>query len=147
MTPEPIRPTTRPKVSGDGAAPPQEIELEIESLRTDLADLMGELDRRRHEALDLRLQVRRHALLVGVAAGTVVLGLVAAVALRSHARQRRERMLTRVENLGRALAIASKDPDKLVRAMEQTRDPSTSILSALARIAGAAGQRIVERSL
>src|ERR1700704_2540064 len=51
---------------------------EIVTLREDLARLGAELDRRRHEALDVKLQVKRHALgvlLTGAAAVAAALGL------------------------------------------------------------------------
>ena len=50
----------------------------IAMLREDLARLVAELDRRRHEALDVKLQVKRHALgvvLTGAAVLAAPLGL------------------------------------------------------------------------
>jgi hypothetical protein len=55
---------------------------EIATVRDELDALLAELDRRRHELLDVRLQLRRHAVgtalttlaLVGTAAGAVWLG-------------------------------------------------------------------------
>ena len=40
--------------------PPRQIEREIEHLRTRLDRSLAELDRRRHELTDVRLQVRKH---------------------------------------------------------------------------------------
>ena len=60
---------------------------QIESLRAELSGLVQELDRRRHEVLDVRLQLRRHA-------GAVTFGvtLVAAIAAgRVALRRRRNR--------------------------------------------------------
>jgi len=57
---------------------PRKIEREIEHLRTRLDRSLAEVDRRRHELTDLKLQVRRHPRLV---AGTsvVVLALLGGV--------------------------------------------------------------------
>ena len=80
----------------DGAASPGQIERDIESLRSELGELMEELDRRRHEVLDLRLQIRRHGALIalGVTAAIAVGG--GAVLWRSYAERRRERVASRM---------------------------------------------------
>ncbi len=61
------------------AASPDEtvrhLALEIASLREELGGLVAELDRRRHDLLDVRLQARRHA----VTASAVVVVLIGAV--------------------------------------------------------------------
>lgn len=45
---------------GESPDAPRAIEGEIDAVRADLDRLVGELARRRREALDWRLQVRRH---------------------------------------------------------------------------------------
>jgi hypothetical protein len=57
------------QVSADGSARPgsspqenvRQLEGEIAVLRDELAGLVAELDRRRHELTDFKLQARRHA--------------------------------------------------------------------------------------
>ena len=62
---------------------PQEVSAlrnEIEVIRDDLGEYISELDRRRHDALDLKLQFRKHKELVlsmGVGLVAVVGGLIA----------------------------------------------------------------------
>ncbi len=61
-----------------------EVVQDIEKARSDLGAYLAEIDRRRHEALDWRLQLRRHRTAVtlvgaGLAAG---LGLAIAVLVR-----------------------------------------------------------------
>jgi hypothetical protein len=59
------------------------IEAEVDAVRNELTTLVAELDRRRHELFDMRLQLRRHLLpvvlttVVGAAAlaGAVALGI------------------------------------------------------------------------
>ncbi len=63
---------------------------EIDVLRHELGGLVSELDRRRHEALDVRLQMRRHPVLVAAVATVAALLVGGAIALVVRdARQRR----------------------------------------------------------
>jgi hypothetical protein len=64
---------------GTTGVEPQQLEAEITSLRDELGALVGELDYRRHELLDVRLQLRRHAwriALAGVGLSVAIAGLV-----------------------------------------------------------------------
>jgi hypothetical protein len=92
----------------------REIVGEIVDIRNQLDRTLSELDRRRHEATDLRLQIRRHP---AVAAG-VALGILAAasgvVALAVIAR-RRERPASKARSLRRALGRAYENPHKVAR--------------------------------
>jgi hypothetical protein len=63
---------------GTTGVEPRIIEREIEHLRTRLDRSLSELDRRRHELTDLRLQVRRHPRAVA-GAGLAVFGLLGGV--------------------------------------------------------------------
>jgi hypothetical protein len=83
------------------------IEREIESIRGDLDVLVRELDRRRHEALDWRRQVRRHRRGIAFAtgmAGVALLGLVWWSARRRRARG---------TELVRALRLLAHHPEAL----------------------------------
>jgi hypothetical protein len=92
----------------------REIVGEIADIRNQLDRTLAELDRRRHEATDLRLQIRRHPT---VAAG-VAIGILAAasgiVAMALIAR-RRERPASKARSLRRALGRAYENPHKLAR--------------------------------
>jgi hypothetical protein len=46
----------------------EELGSEVAGVREELDTLLGELDRRRHDALDVRLQLRRHAVGAGLTA-------------------------------------------------------------------------------
>ena len=134
----------------EGAADraPQAIEGEIEELRKDTHVLVAELDRRRHEALDFRLQVRRHA--HGISAVAVVaVTLIATAFMVSTARRRRAKSTTtRVQNLVHAIQILSKtDPKRLEATIDDTRDAKESALSGLAKLATMAVRPLVMRSL
>ncbi len=59
---------------------PQLLERQIEGLRGELSGLVGELDRRRREAVDIPLQIRRHPLsfaAVVLSAAGLIAGIVA----------------------------------------------------------------------
>jgi hypothetical protein len=115
---------------------------EIEALRNDIGSLVGELDRRRHELFDLRLQARRHPTAVigiGVAAALVVGGLVA-LAVRS--RREAQRPSRRAREAARALSRLMEHPDR-VAAEQSVRD---RVLAAAGIAAGTAlAKRLVDR--
>ena len=82
--------TGRLDLSGDhkagGVSPDEAVRYlgaEIADLREELGGLVSELDRRRHDLLDVRLQFRRHVVaatvtavaLIGAVAGLVWLGI------------------------------------------------------------------------
>jgi hypothetical protein len=90
-------------------------------LRVRLDRALAEVDRRRHELTDVRLQVRRHP---GIAAGTAValLGLLGGVAFVIwRGRASGEKILVAV---GTAVAVtcAKKLVDKLLNAVPTYRD-------------------------
>ena len=125
---------------------PPQIEREIAAVRSELGDLVDELDRRRHEALDLRLQAQRHPLAVAFISAFGVLA-VGGIAFWIYRRTRPEPALTHARKLAHALAVVSKHPDKLVYAMERRPDPRASMMSALMKVAGTAGQRAVRHAI
>ena len=98
--------------TGDGAATEaggeateRAIEQDIDRLRDQLDGMVGELDRRRHEAFDVRLQLRRHATAVatvGVVGAVLVVG--GFVAWRN-ARRRQDQLLV---HLGRLVVAAGR---------------------------------------
>src|SRR6266536_1873596 len=91
----------------------RQLDGEIAALREELAGLVGELDRRRHELLDIKLQAKRHALemvltgtaLVATAAGFVWLG-----AWRS---RRRQSMRSRAGRLREAFSRMLAKPERV----------------------------------
>ena len=122
--------TTRVANTNGSAARVRELGDETEATRQELDELVAELDRRRHQAFDWRLQVRRHAralALLGVGVVVVVgIGVTAAIA-----RKRRHHMLAgRLaaladwgDRLGLALSRIAEDPDRLAK-KEQAAGPT-----------------------
>jgi hypothetical protein len=114
--------TTRVANTNGSAARVRELGDETEATRQELDELVMELDRRRHQAFDWRLQVRRHAralALLGV--GVVVLvgiGVAASIARK----RRRQTLAGRLsaladwgDRLGLALSRIAEDPDRLAK--------------------------------
>jgi hypothetical protein len=100
------------RAGGNGSAAEgehaDELEREVAGLRSRLGALIGELGQRRHDAFDVRLQVRRHPVstILGTALvlGVVGLGVAALVNHRRRARSVR----ARVVNLRRAIGRLSE---------------------------------------
>ncbi len=93
---------------------PREIEREIEHVRTRLDRSLAELDRRRHELVDVRLQLQRHP---GVFIGAgVFLALVAGGVVFAVWRAReRQKPLAKVHRLRIAFGRAVDEPHKVAR--------------------------------
>lgn len=135
---------------GNGAAKeldPHEIEEEIESIRGRLGELMSELDRRRHEALDIRLQASRHpvaTLVVATAGALAVVGITTWI----YRRIRPEPLAVRAEKLATALELIAKDPGKLVQLLEQRPNSRLPALltPVIMKAATEMGKRAVTRS-
>ena len=98
-----------------GPGAPHRIEEELSSIREEIGDLLRELDRRRRELLDVRLQLRRHPVAIPVAGVAVaaILGWAVARLLRSGQHKQRRRHQTR--QLRRALGRMLDHPERVAR--------------------------------
>lgn len=111
---------TTPGVGDEDEPDPERLKQEIDGIRRNLGGLVGELGRRRHEALDLRVQVSRHPLPF-ILGGIVVTGLIGvAVAVFVHQRREQRRLATRLRRwpprlhqLRLALSRAVNHPDRV----------------------------------
>ena len=85
---------------------PGELARDIEVVRDDLAEVVGELDRRRHEVLDdVRRQLARHALPIAVIA-LLALGVAAGgIALARSLRRRRHKTLGRSGTAAASISV------------------------------------------
>ncbi len=119
---------------------PEELEREIETLRSDLTGVLGELDLRRHELLDWRLQLRRHRGALAIGLGAIALVVAGSVALGIARRRQRERLMARAGRLRLALARAVAHPDLVARP-----EPTVGKKVLAAGLSAAAG--VVARSL
>jgi hypothetical protein len=115
---------------------------EIDSLRGEIGTLVSELDRRRHEMFDVGLQVKRHPVVVIVAASAVALAVGGLVALAIRSRRQHRRPSSRVREARRAIGRLLEHPDRVAA------EPSvaTKVLVAAGTAAGSAmARRLVDR--
>jgi hypothetical protein len=96
------------------AKPPREIEREIEHLRTRLDRSLAELDRRRHELTDLKLQIRKHPQ-VFIGAGAAVALLLGGIGFAVWRSRKREELPNRVRRIRMAFGRAIDEPEKVAR--------------------------------
>jgi hypothetical protein len=131
---------------GDGnhRADSDRLREDIAAIRDNLGGLIGELDRRRHEAFDVRLQLRRHPIPVAVTA-LALAGLIGGViAARVIRRRRRDRLVPRLIRIRKALGRLVRDPDHVAAMEPAPRKMGLSILSSAATAAaGIAAKRLV----
>lgn len=117
------------------------IERELSTLREEIGDIVGELDRRRRELFDLRLQLRRHPVAVPLAGVAVAVVLGASVALLVRNERRKRRPSHKVRQLRRAMGRMMAHPERVGRGEPP---PGEKILAA---IGTAAATLLVRRAL
>jgi hypothetical protein len=119
------------------------LERDVDRIRNNIGELIRELNYRRHEAFDLKLQFQRHAARV-ILAGAAMFAVVAGAIVLAVARQRRRRSIgARVTRLRQALRRISAHPEQLAG-----RPPSVSRKVAAAggsAIASVLGKRLAKR--
>jgi hypothetical protein len=132
----------------DGSPKPEEIvgrvEGEIDMLRNELGGLVAELDRRRHEALDLGLQARRHPVLVASIATVAALLVGGAIALVVRTRHERRRPSVRAREARRALSRLFEHPDRVAAEPSISNKVVTAVTVALAT---ALAKRLLDRTV
>jgi len=94
--------------------PARELETEITEIRSRLDRSLAELDRRRHELTDVRLQVKRHPL-VTAAAGVALLAICGGVAYAVWTARQRNKPMSKARRLKHALSRMMDEPQKVAR--------------------------------
>jgi hypothetical protein len=117
---------------------------EIDVLRRELGGLVSELDRRRHEALDVRLQLKRHPILVGTVVVVAALVVSAAITLTVHDVRRRRRPATRAREVRDALGRLLEHPRQVASQPSISNKVATAVGVA---IATALVRRMLEPSI
>jgi hypothetical protein len=102
------------RTNGEPRKMARELETEITEVRTRLDRSLAELDRRRHELTDVRLQVKRHPM-VAVAAGVTVLALLGGVAYAVWAARQRNKPVSKARRLRHALSRMIDEPQKVAK--------------------------------
>jgi len=128
--------SVRSGTATDAASPRDQarrLEGEISRLREELSELVAELDRRRHELLDVKLQLRRHALEATLTVVTLVGSAAGLVWLRIWRARRRRTILSRAHRLGEAAARMIDRPERV--AVEPTIPEKIAAAAATAAVA------------
>ena len=101
-------------VTNGNGAEPRDVEREIEHLRTRLDRSLAELDRRRHELTDVKLQVKRHPEVLWGAGGVLLLvaGVIAVTVMRA---KKRDELPAKAHRLRIAFGRAVDQPKKVAR--------------------------------
>ena len=94
--------------------PAREIEREIEHLRTRLDRSLSELDRRRHELTDVKLQMRKHPE-VFIGAGAAVALVVGGIGFAIWRSRKREQLPQKARRVRIAFGRAVDQPEKVAR--------------------------------
>jgi hypothetical protein len=102
------------RTNGEPRKVARELESEITEVRSRLDRGLAELDRRRHELTDVRLQVRRHPM-IAVAAGATVVVLIGGVAYAIYASRQRQKPLPKAARLRDAVSRMVDNPKKVAR--------------------------------
>ncbi|HEY6099310.1 MAG TPA: hypothetical protein VIW03_07760 [Anaeromyxobacter sp.] len=105
---------------------------EIESLRNELGGLVAELGRRRREAFDVRLQVRRHPIVVAVAAVAAALVVGGLVAMSVRGRRIRSTRRYRAGETRRAMARIFDHPERVGAHPSMGHKVATAVLTVVA---------------
>jgi hypothetical protein len=89
------------------------LESEIAILREEIGGMVVEIDRRRHELTDVRLQLRRHAVGVSVTAVALIAVAAGAVWLGMERRTRHQGLLGRLARLRQAVRHMIDRPERV----------------------------------
>jgi hypothetical protein len=116
------------KPNGRAPRPAHEIEGEISTLRSEIGDLVGELDRRRKALFDVRAQLRSHPVAASMAGLALAAVLGGAVALLVHNTRRKQRPAYKARQLRAALGRMVEHPERVGRG---EAPPGEKILAAV----------------
>jgi hypothetical protein len=101
------------RLQTSGGGDRAELERQADMARERLVGRLDAIDRKRHELLDLRIQLRRHIDEVRLGAGALLSGALVVAALRIQASQRGRQRIR--EERWRALGRLWKHPERVAR--------------------------------
>lgn len=118
----------------------EKVEHEVETIQRNLGGLVGELDHRRKELFDLKLQLRRHAVPL-IVVGSALLALLAAGVTTLIVRRRRRRTLrARAGRFREAIRRMTAHP-------EQVAETSPRVGKKIASAGGSAAASVIGKKL
>jgi hypothetical protein len=122
----------------------EELGSEVAGVREELDTLLSELDRRRHDALDMRLQLRRHAVGTGLTAFALLATATGSVWLTHWRRGRRARLTAKAGRFYHALSRMTEHPERV--AAEPTI-PAKIVTTAASAAVAALAKKLLERAV
>jgi hypothetical protein len=122
----------------------QHIEGEIAEIRGRLDQSLAELDRRRHEATDVKLQIQRHPGIVAVAGGVALL-LLGGVAYAVWAARQRQKPVNKAKRLKLAFSRMIDEPQKVAKG--EPTVPEKILAAAGTAAATILTKKIIEKAL
>jgi hypothetical protein len=91
----------------------QALKADVDEVRSELSALVAELDRRRHDLLDVRIQLRRNAWPLGLTSLAVGATAAAAIALGTRRARRRKALAGRALGVGQAVGRLLDHPERV----------------------------------
>jgi hypothetical protein len=129
---------------GPPRATAQHLNGEITIVRQDLDTLLAELDRRRHEVMDFKFQLRQHAMGVGLATVGLLGSAAGSVLFRMRRHQRREGITAQAGRLSHAVSRMIERPEQV--AAEPTVVGKIALAAANAAVASLI-KKLLERGV
>ena len=126
-------------------AQPEVLEREVEEIRDNISGIVGELDRRRQELVDWRLQVRKHRGLIAAVGASCIVGFGLTVAVGSARRKRRNQPFARARRLREAIARMIEHPELVAR--PQPPIGRKALAAVITALAGALAKSLARRIL
>ena len=124
---------------------PEVLEREVEEIRDNISGIVGELDRRRQELVDWRLQLRKHGPLLAAVGASCIVGFGLTVAIGVARRKRRKQPLAKARRLREAIGRMIEHPELVARPQPPIgRKALSAVVSVLA---GALAKALVRRIL
>jgi hypothetical protein len=125
----------------------ESLERDIDLIRNNVGELVGELNQRRHDAFDLRLQFHRHARGFVVFAAAFLCAVAGVIAL-AISRRRHHRSLTgRARRLGRAARGFRAAVGRAVSHPDRVAERGPSVTRKVAAAGGAAMASVLGKKL
>ena len=137
------RVSTDQRTDGEPRKVTRELESEITEVRSRLDRSLAELDRRRHELTDVRLQVKRHPM-VAIGAGVAVVAILGGVAYAVWAARQRQKPVSKARRFREALSRMVEDPHKVAKS--EPTVPEKILAAAGAAAATMLTKKLLERA-
>src|SRR4051794_3309705 len=97
------------------ALSPEDREADVQRARSRLESLVSELDRRRRDLTDVRLQLRKHVWVVAAVGFTLLAGLGTTIFFKVRSRRERRTLRGRVGRLREAVGRMMDAPDRVAK--------------------------------